>query len=143
VVHPQGRIFVVNELRSTVSVFSYDAATAKMDEIGEVSTIGDDPGEGNAPSGLVLSPDMRFLYVGNRGRDSIAVLRIDDGGLSWISEVAAGGEPRDLAFVGDHLYVANLMSGTISVFGWEPGSGALGLPVQMVEVPSPSCVMGL
>jgi 6-phosphogluconolactonase len=143
VVHPSGRIFVVNEYRSTVSVFSFDPATAKMDEIAEVSTTGGDVDDGNVPSGLVLSPDMQWLYVGNRGRDSIAVLRIDDAGLSWAGEVAAGGEPRDLAFVGGHLYVANLMSGTVSVFGWQPGSGSLGLPLQIVEVPSPSCVIGL
>jgi 6-phosphogluconolactonase len=143
-VHPSGTMFVVNELQSSVTVFSYDVSSGEMTETAEVRTVaGDDGGNGNAPSGLVLSPDARFLYVGNRGRDSIAVLRVESRGLTLIAEVAAGGDPRDLVFVDDHLYVANLASGTVSVFGWDPLSGSLGLRLQVVEVPSPSCVLGL
>lgn len=142
-VHPSGRVFVLSELESIITVFEFDAATAAMKEMAEVPTVPEGGSEGNAPSGLVLSPDNRYLYVGNRGRDTIAVFRVEDRGLARASEVPAGGEPRDLSFAGEHLYVASQRSGVVSVFGRDPLSGSLGHPLQVIDVPSPSCVLGL
>jgi 6-phosphogluconolactonase (cycloisomerase 2 family) len=144
VFHGTHRVFVVNELRSTVTVFSYEPTTAALTMLREAPTIsGEDPGELNAPSGLVLSPDERFLYVGNRGHDTISVLRVEGDRLSLVEEVSSGGEPRELTFVDGILYVANLTSHTVSVFRHDPASGLLDGPRQVVQVPSPSCVLGL
>jgi len=90
----------------------------------------------NQPSHLDLAGD--FLYVANRGPDTITVLRADD--LTPVAEVPSGGEwPRHFAIDGDRLYVANQHSGVVTEFALEDG-----VPVptgQVLEVESPSCVL--
>ena len=90
----------------------------------------------NQPSHLDM--DGEFLYVANRGPNTITVLRADD--LTLVAEVPSGGEwPRHFAIDGDRLYVANQHSGVVTEFALEDG---VPTPTgQVLEVDSPSCVL--
>lgn len=138
------RAFVANELDSTLSVVDLDAGAV----VSTVSTLptGDTPGETatSAPSAIRLSADARFVYVANRGPDTIAVLAVADDEPRLVHTVPTGGvHPRDMTFSpdGGHLYVANQFSDAITVFAVDAGSG---LPAPVGEpfvTPSPSCVL--
>lgn len=134
------RAFVADELDSTLSVVDLDAGRV----VSTVSTL--PPGEvaTSAPSAIRLSADARFVYVANRGPDTIAVLTADDDEPRLVHTVPTGGvHPRDLTFSpdGGHLYVANQFSDAITVFTVDAASG---LPVPVGEpfvTPSPSCIL--
>jgi 6-phosphogluconolactonase len=135
-------VYVVNELGSTVTVFSYDAAAGALEA---KQTIGTLPGDYHAPSSaaeIAIHPSGKFLYVSNRGRDSIAVFGIapKTGVLTSIGDFLTRGKtPRD--FVIDHsghyLLVANQETNDIEVFRIDSSSGELEFTGERVEVPAP------
>lgn len=129
VFHPSLPIlFVNNELDSTVTVYHWNAGLAR-----ELQVIGTVPGGhdgGNTTAEIAVSADGRFLYVSNRGQDSIVQFEIApaSGLLTYIATVATGGsKPRffTLAADGGRLYAANQNSDDITVFHVDQASGSL------------------
>jgi 6-phosphogluconolactonase len=106
--HPSGWTYVTNELASTVSRWDLDEP---------VPSTWRESGGPNLPSGVEASPDGRFLYVGNRGRDTIAVFAVEeDGRLSYRDETPVRGRwPRQFALHDRWVYVACQYSGTVTV----------------------------
>lgn len=96
------------------------------------------------PSEILASPDGRFLYVANRGPDTVAVLALDGDCPRFVGEVPAGGHwPRHLALIGDHLYVANQHSHAVAVLRIDPATGIPETAGPALAVPSPACVLAL
>jgi 6-phosphogluconolactonase len=59
-----------------------------------------------------------------------------------VAEVPTGGTwPRHIALFGDHLYVANERSHTVTVFRVDPDSGVPRAQGEPVGEPSPTCVL--
>ncbi|MDF3290337.1 lactonase family protein [Streptomyces sp. RB6PN23] len=145
VFHPGGhRAYVVNELESSVTVLAWDAQTGVLTPLGSTATLpkeaADQP---NYPSEVVISPDARFIWVANRGHDSIAVLSADGDRLELLGTHPCGGHwPRHLTLdpEGRRLYAANERSGDVTWFDLEQATGrprrAGSLPV-----PAASCVV--
>lgn len=119
------RLYVVNELHSTLTAATFDADEGRV-TLGEtVSTLPAGVTMRNHPSAVRVSPDGRFVYVANRFHDSVAVFATDPG-LRLVATYPCGGEfPRDLLVTpdGGRLYVANQNSGT--VVGFAVADGAL------------------
>lgn len=136
------RLFVVGELASTVVSVSLSAG-GDAEIVGIVSTVPQGVADSHC-SGIQISPDGRFLYVGNRGHDSIAVLSISsDGGLTLDETVPCGGAtPRDLALspCGNWLFSANQDSDHIAVFRRNPASGGLAQTADTIGVGTPMCI---
>jgi 6-phosphogluconolactonase (cycloisomerase 2 family) len=96
----------------------------------------------NYPSDIALSGDGRFLYVGNRGNDTVTTFAVDGDGLTGVDETPCGGRwPRHLALDGDLMYVANQQSHTVTVLRVDPATGAPRLTGARIDVPSPACVL--
>lgn len=99
-------------------------------------------------SELRLRPDGRFLCVGNRGHDSIAVFAVDEangGTLTLEHVVPAGGAcPRNFNFTrcGGYLLVGCQNSSTINSFACDAVTGQL-TPKATLEMPSPNYVHAL
>ncbi|GAA4768645.1 lactonase family protein [Citricoccus nitrophenolicus] len=92
---------VVGELDSRLHLLDLDSASEGFREIAIVPTHGQnqDPESirENLPSHLVLSPDRELIYVANRGRNTIGVIR-RTGTPELIAEVPCGGNwPRHIA----------------------------------------------
>ncbi len=140
---PSGKLFyVTSELNSTVTVYSYDAKGGGLRELQAVSTLPKDFSGENDTAEITVHPNGKFLYVSNRGRDSIAVFSIDPrkGTLTPVADIATQGKtPRNFAIdpTGKFLLAANQNSNSIVVFKIDPATGALTLNGQSVEVPSP------
>lgn len=131
-------IWLAGELAATVGRYRYaDGALSGPDAVAP-STGRPEPR--TYPSEIALSPDGRYLYVANRGADTVTVFA--DG--TPVQEVDTGGAwPRHLALVGGHVYVANQNSDTVTVFARDPESGRLTPAGDPVPVPSPACVLAL
>ena len=77
---PSGKfVYVVNELASTVTVFAYKPGPGTLHRIQTIPTLPKNFTGKNTAAEIVVDAKGRFLYVSNRGHDSIAVFSIDPG----------------------------------------------------------------
>jgi 6-phosphogluconolactonase len=140
---PSGKFFyVASELNSTVTAYSYSAKDGTLHELQAVSTLPKDFSGENDVAEIAVHPSGKFLYVSNRGRDSLAVFAIDavKGKLTPLADIATHGKtPRNFAIdpAGRYLLAANQGSNDIVVFKIDPATGGLTLTGQVVEVPAP------
>jgi 6-phosphogluconolactonase (cycloisomerase 2 family) len=82
--------------------------------------------------------------VGNRGAACVSVFALGDGERDEpraVADLPCGGtSPRDVALVGDYLYVANQDSGTVATFRVDLGTGRPEPTGAALSVPAPACV---
>lgn len=105
--------FAVNELKSTVYAFSYN--NGKPEIIDTVSALPEDfKGESIAAA---IRLHNGYIYVSNRGHDSIAKIQFKNNRLKLINNFdCCGKEPRDFCFVGDFAVCANVAGDNVTVF---------------------------
>jgi 6-phosphogluconolactonase len=100
--------------------------------------------KGNSTAEIVVHPSGKFLYVSNRGHDSLAVFAIGaDGKLTAKGHVSTGGKtPRNFAVTpcGRWLLAANQGSDAITVFRVGSDGGSLSPVGSPVKVGKPVCV---
>ena len=143
--HPSGKIvFVNNEMTSTVTSFAYDPTRGSLTEIHTLSTL-PQPTPGNSTAETVVHPSGKFVYVSNRGHDSVAIFQCDPatGRLTAIGHQSTGGKtPRNFNIdpVGRYLLAANQSTNNVVVFRIDPSSGKLTPTGDSIEVGSPVCV---
>lgn len=143
---PNGKFFfVVSELTSTATTFSYDAKKGALKEVGSVSTLPPGFSGRNDVAEVAVHPSGKFLYVSNRGNESIAIFSIDSkkGALQPIGGMPTGGkEPRHFTFdpSGSFLIVENQFSDSLVVFHVDASSGQLTPTGDSLSVPSPVCL---
>ena len=125
------RYYVTAELSGQVLV--YDASQQLAGAMPASAT----PGP-NQPSELVS--DGRYLYVANRGPNTVTVFDIQHDAPRYVGEVATGDWPRHIALNDARLYVANERSHEVMCMAIDPDTG---IPAQSVtiEVPSPTHVL--
>jgi 6-phosphogluconolactonase len=142
--HPNGKfLYVINELESSVTAFSYDAGSLR--NLATVSTLPKEFKGSNDAAEIVVHPTGRFLYGSNRGHDSIAVFKIDPAGgtLTPVEYTSTRGKtPRNFAIdpTGAYLFAANQDSNTVVVFRIDTKTGQLTPTGQVLEFPSPVCI---
>jgi 6-phosphogluconolactonase len=138
-------VFVANELNSTVGVLRCDPNTGALSLVRTASTLPAKSSGDNFPADIHVSPDGRFLYVSNRGHNSIAVFSIapQTAALAQIQVISTGGDwPRNFTLdpTGRWLLAANQRSGSVIVFSRNAMSGELTPTSQRIDVPSPVCL---
>ncbi len=144
VFHPDGRrAYVINELDSTVTSFTYDDGALRPTQT--IGTLPDDFEGDNYPADIHVSQDGRFLYGSNRGHDSIAVFAVDPdtGALSPVEHVKTGGRtPRNFALdpTDRFLLAANQDTDNIVVFARNVETGRLEETGQSLPIPAPVCL---
>jgi 6-phosphogluconolactonase len=145
VFHPNGRFgYLLDELLSAVTVFSYTGASAEIKELQTISTLPD--GFAGARSGAEIRVDRagRYLYASSRSDDTIAVFSIDpqQGTLTMVQRIPTQGKsPRSFALdpTGQYLFVANQRSDEVIVFRIDAANGQLVPTDQRLDVPAPVC----
>ncbi len=146
--HPSGQyLYAINELRSTVTVFRYDASRGALSEMQTVTTLPAGFTGKNTAAEIAVNEDGegRFLYASNRGNDSLAVFAIDarSGTLTPAGHIPTGGRtPRHFVLdrSGRWLLVANQDSDSIVIFHIDLATGRPS-PAGRVRVPKPACVL--
>ncbi len=105
-------VYCVNELVSSVSVFKYN--DGKLTHIKTYKTLPDDFKEKNTAAAIRIQGG--YLYVSNRGHDSVAVMKIDGETLSEPTYFACGGSgPRDININGDYIFSTNQQTNDVTV----------------------------
>jgi 6-phosphogluconolactonase len=145
---PSGKhVYVINELKNSVTLFDYDAKTGKLTSRQTISTLPEDFTGTSYCADLKITPNGKFLYGTNRGHDSLAAYRIgDDGTLTLIAiEPSLGKGPQNLAILpgGELLLCANMPGDNIAVFRIDQESGKLKPLGEPTSLLSPSCIMVL
>lgn len=147
--HPAGQTLYVNdELTSAVSVYAYDGARGALTYLQTLSTLpagADAAALGNSTAETRVHPNGKFVYVSNRGHNSIAIFRVIDaqGTLEAVGHESTRGKvPRNFGIdpTGQYLLAANQDSGTIAVFRIDGERGTLAPLGEPVAVPMPVCV---
>jgi 6-phosphogluconolactonase len=146
VFHPAGEFgYVINELNSTITVFSYNDDNGILAEIQSITTLPMDYTGTNSCADIHISKDGQFLYGSNRGHDSIAVYAInqENGHLAFIEHTKTKGQtPRNFVLdpSGKFLLVANQNSNSIVTFEIDAGSGRLIDTGYSIQVAKPVCI---
>jgi 6-phosphogluconolactonase len=144
--HPSSKfLYVINEMASTVTGFSYNAASGSLKPLSTVSTLPEDFKGNNDTAEIEVSPGGKFLYGSNRGHDSITVFAVDPatGTHKFLESVPTGGnKPRNFAIdpSGNYLFAANQQSNNIVIFKINQESGRLTPSREVLETPSPVCI---
>ena len=112
---PDGKyLYCVNELTSTVSVFSYSPGQLTL-----LQTVDGLPADfAGESTAAAIRTDGHMLYTSNRGHDSVSLFRVNpDGCLTGLGTVPAGGEsPRDMNFHEDLLVCTNELTDNVTFF---------------------------
>ncbi len=146
VLRPDGKFaYVIAEMGHTVTVFSNDASSGRLQPLQTVTTLPKDFTGRNDDAEIRVHPSGKFLYASNRGDDSIAIFAIDKGKgtLTQVGGLHTGGkEPRSFEIdpTGMLLFAANQKSDNIVVFRIDPKTGSLTPTGKVLEVGSPVCV---
>lgn len=145
--HPTKPIIcVTNEMGLSVTSFSRDPETGALTPLGTEPTLpGDASREGATTSEIAFHPNGRWLYVSNRGHDSVALLKCDEkGSLTFVDTFPAQVRtPRGFAIdpTGRWLITAGQDDNRIAVLRIDPETGHLSRTDQSIEVPGPIHVL--
>lgn len=140
--------YLANELGNSLMVCTYDPASGELQPGPPQPTVpaGEEPPERNYPAEVAVSSDGRFVYVSNRGHNSVARFAVESDGsrLTLLDAVPTGGAyPRHFALSpsGTLLFAANQNSNTIRTFRVNPSTGELTPSGDLFETPIPVCVV--
>jgi 6-phosphogluconolactonase len=148
VFHPSGKFFYnLYEHDARVVVYDYDGSRGAMRLKQSVSTLPPHFAGSNLASGIVVSPNGRFLYVGNRLHSSVAIFAIaEDGQLRTAYETWTHADsPRSIAMdpSGEIMFSCNQRSDSLTSFRINPASGALAFTGRFEAVGSPAVMVPL
>lgn len=143
--HAGTHLYVDNELASTVSVFSVEDRSGPVREIQNITTLLPNTNRQNHPAEIVMHPSGRWLYVSNRGHDSIACYDVGQGGRLKLQDVIRlpVHEPRGFAVdpSGRWLVVGGQHSNNLAAMEIDQTNGLLKPERSIVRIGSPVCVL--
>lgn len=137
--------YICNEMLSTVTAFSYDAAHGKLTSLNTISTLPAGGHPGNSTAEIQTSDDGRFVYVSNRGHNSIAIFAIDPktGHLKPVGhQPTEGRTPRcfKLDPSGTFMLAANQDTDNVVSFRVDRKTGKFTPTGHSVRVSMPVCI---
>ena len=145
--HPSGKWAYTNlEMSLQVAALSHDAETGGLRVLEIESTVPEGTErKGNSTAECLVHPTGKWVYVSNRGHNSIAAFVIDQktGKLDFIErESTQGKTPRNFGIdpSGKFLIAGNQGSGNVVVLKINQETGALDPTGHEIEVPSAVCI---
>ncbi len=129
VFHPTKPVaYVANEQGGSVTAYAFDALAGTLRPLQTTSTLPRDFRGTNACAEIRVHPSGRFVYVSNRGHDSLAAFAVrDDGTLTPLGQTATEKTPRsfDLDPSGKYLFAAGESSGKLAAYRVDAQKGEL------------------
>lgn len=146
VFHPSGKYaFLAGELSSKLALLAYDQKTGRFTHIMTVSTIPATWNKHNGAAAIRISQDGKFVYVSNRGHNSLAVFAFDAAKkhLDFIEYAPTQGDfPRDfmLDATGKFIVVANQNTDNATLLSRDTTTGKLTCIQKDITIPEGVCV---
>ena len=145
--HPSGKWAYTNlEMSLQVAALGHDPETGALNVLEIESTVPDGTGrKGNSTAECLVHPTGKWVYVSNRGHDSIAAFAIDQktGKLDFIErEFTQGKTPRNFGIdpSGKFLIAGNQGSGNVVVLKIDQDTGSLNPTGHEIELPAAVCI---
>jgi 6-phosphogluconolactonase len=144
--HPGGKwAYVIDEMVSSVTAFSYDATRGTFIWIQTVSTLPPRFTGSSSTAEIIVHPTGQWVYGSNRGHDSIVVYAIDQatGKLDPVEWQSTQGKvPRGFNIdpSGTLLLAGNQNSDTIVPFHINQSTGRLQPTDHVTHTPTPVCI---
>ncbi len=144
--HPNGGYaYLAGELNSTVTAFR-KKADGDLEEMQQLSTLPSNYTDVSYVADIHAHPNGRFVYVSNRGHNSIATFRVEgqSGRLIPVGHTSTEGDwPRNFNLTpdGKFLLVANRRTDDIAIFRIDPQTGMPKYTGESIHVPSPVCLV--
>ncbi|MCI1290083.1 MAG: lactonase family protein [Lactobacillus sp.] len=138
------RIYIACELASCVQAVNYNSLGTKLALGQRYATIADSFKGQNGAAAIRISSDCRFVYVSNRGEDSLVVFKVVENGLQLIQRISTFGSfPRDFNWDENQSYLiaANQKSNNATVYHRNAKTGLLTRLQMNIPVPQPTCVL--
>jgi 6-phosphogluconolactonase len=136
--HPTlDRVYFDNEQASSVTAYRLEPATGTLAPFQTLSTLPDGYEGQNTNAQIHLTPAGEYLYVANRGHDSIACFAVDGatGRLTALGQQPSEPTPRTFGIDprGRFLFAAGQGSGRLAAYRIDARTGAL-QPLETYEV---------
>jgi 6-phosphogluconolactonase len=137
--------YVINELDSTMTSYTYDAKRGVLNQQQMISTLPQGFSGASFCADVHVSPNGRFLYGSNRGHNGIVVFAIDrkSGQLNLVEHVSTRGDwPRNFVIdpTGTYLLAANQRSDSVVTFRIDESTGRLTPTGHTTAIPAPVCL---
>jgi 6-phosphogluconolactonase (cycloisomerase 2 family) len=137
--------YVINELDSTIVTYRFDGSGV-LEPLQVLPSIPASFTGDNTGAAVDVAPSGRFVYVSNRGHDSVGIFRVDEptGLLSPVTwEPTKGATPRFIGLdpAGARLYAANQNGDTIVEFDVDETTGILRATGRIVVTGTPVCAV--
>ncbi|EGZ30395.1 hypothetical protein PHYSODRAFT_476801 [Phytophthora sojae] len=138
-------LYVTNELSNAVGVYKINQQEALLESpaVQNISTIPANFTTTTTAADIHLSKNGKFVYVSNRGHNSIAIYAINeaDGTLTSLGwESTRGRTPRGFTIYEDWLIVGNQNTNDVYVFKVDEVTGLLTYTGNSYQIPSPVCL---
>jgi 6-phosphogluconolactonase len=130
-------VYFSDEQGCSVSVYRLDPVTGTLAPVQRARTLPDGFSGRNTCSQIHLTPSGNFLYVGNRGHNSIAGFAVDaaTGRLAPLGQTPTEAVPSAFGLDpgGAFLFSAGTATGKLAAYRIDPGTGAL-TPLAVYDV---------
>ncbi len=151
---PNGRFgYLISEMSGILTAYAWDSTRGRLAEVQATDTMPADFNDDKNAQALnsfhsaevQLHPSGKYLYLSNRGPDTISVLAVHSvkGTLTPIQQVSTRGlMPRYFAIdpTGSYLFAANQASDDVVIFRVEDGTGRITPTRTVLRIGTPVCV---
>jgi 6-phosphogluconolactonase len=138
VFHPnRNTVYVSNEQGSSVTAYNFNPSNGTLEAFQTLSTLPDDFSDENSCAQIHITPSGKYLYVSNRGHNSIACYATDDATGSLVALGQQSTEPVPRGFnidpTGNYLYAGGQSSGNLASYRIDQSKGTL-TPLKTYEI---------
>lgn len=138
--------YVINEMASTITAFTYDPSQGALKSIQNVSTLPSGYSQPTSCAEIEVHPTGKWVYGSNRGFNSIVAFEIAEksGKLKLIGQQRRGiNVPRNFAITpdGSYILVANQDGRSVIVFRIDSTTGQLHPVGKKIAVSRPVCIV--
>jgi 6-phosphogluconolactonase len=136
--HPNKDVaYFSNEQGCSVTAYHFNSAAGTLSPFQTLSTLPRDFSGSNTCAQIHITPDGKFLYVSNRGHDSIAIFSINalTGELTGVGQQPTEPTPRTFNVdpTGNFLFAAGQGSGRLASYRIDSHRGTL-FPLETYEI---------
>lgn len=128
-------MLVSNELSSSVSLYIREGDSYRLAKTVPSTARKTRP---NYPSDVVVDAQGRFCFVGNRGADTLGVLRLDVDGITLIGEYDSGAWPLSITAIDDIVHCVSRDADAL--MSWRVDARGVLVELSRIAVPSPTWV---